>query len=107
MFFDDPGSKLKVLAKVCFWIEAVVGVIYGASLIKIGNTLGDIMIFSPFFAWIANIVLYGFGELIEYTSENRFKVDQIYKEISKNNASKDAPAHKAPEKEWNENIPRL
>ena len=89
--FNNIGKKIKIVAKVFFWIFTVISIIAGISIIVaaastsaryynsyyglggamapvVGSTVLSgvlIMILGPLFSWLANIVLYGFGELIE------------------------------------------
>ncbi len=72
--FDNIGSKIKNLTKICCWILIVIGVIGGLVLLIMGADWGDTlmivlglaaMILLPFFAWVGSFLLYGFGELIE------------------------------------------
>lgn len=72
--FTNIGDKIKSLAKVIAWIGIAGSVIsgfvminsgYGVSIIMgIGVILGGSLI-----SWISSWFLYGFGELIEKTTE--------------------------------------
>lgn len=79
--FDYIGIKLKILAKVIFSNLIILGVIFGfilmvshSSFFIVGLLL---MLASPLIAWLASCLLYGFGELIDKTTE-----------IAKNTANK-------------------
>lgn len=72
--FTNIGEKIKKFASVICTIEMVIYILGGLILICSGEemtvTLGLIMIIAgPLLAWICNLVLYGYGELIEKTSE--------------------------------------
>ncbi len=67
--FNNPGSKIKILAKVLYIIEAISAVITGVSLITIDEDMALIgllvMVAGPVVAWVLSLLLYGFGEAIE------------------------------------------
>lgn len=68
--FGNIGSKIKSLAKIVCWIGIVVFTILG--LVSIGDTpvLGLlIVILGSLCSWIGSFFVYGFGELIEKTTE--------------------------------------
>ncbi len=64
--FDNIGGKIKGLAKVLFWIEAISAVIAG--LVTVEVTEGFSLLFALagiLVAWISSWFLYGFGEIID------------------------------------------
>ncbi len=64
--FDNIGGKIKGLAKVLFWIEAIGAVIAG--LVMVEDTEGISLLFALagiLVAWISSWFLYGFGEIID------------------------------------------
>ena len=90
--FNNIGAKIKVLAQVWAWIGIIVSVIVGFYLIIQGSGVhrgggGEvvgvgigILIGGALWSWISSWGLYGFGELIEKTTE-----------IAKNTAKDSAP----------------
>ncbi len=71
--FDNIGGKIKGLAKVMFWIEAIAFVVLGLACfgetLDNGNLYGVIgcmfMLGGPIFALISSLFIYGFGILVE------------------------------------------
>lgn len=64
--FDNIGGKIKGLAKVLFWLEAIAAVIVGIVLVE--DTDGLSLLFAiagVLVAWISAWFLYGFGEIID------------------------------------------
>lgn len=64
--FENIGGKIKTLAKVLFWIEAIAAIIVGFALI--GDTNGLSLLYAlagGFVAWVSSWFLYGFGEIID------------------------------------------
>ena len=93
--FDNIGGKIKGLAKVLFWLEAIASVIVGLVLVEDTEGLSLLLaIAGVLVAWVSSWFLYGFGEIIdklcdierntrggERKSEAQSKVD--YERISK------------------------
>ncbi len=77
--YNNVGSKIKTLAIVLCVIEMLFSLIVGAVFMLVGTSensdggltiWGIVVIFVGFlFSWFNNILLYGFGELIERTAE--------------------------------------
>lgn len=68
--YDNIGSKIKVLAKVLFILEAIGVVGWGLSIIGDSFFAGIMTILlGGVVAWISTWLLYGFGELIEKVTE--------------------------------------
>lgn len=79
--FRDVGEKIKRLAQILFWFEAVLSVIGGIVLIALssylyalsgygaGTIVGGVvlLVFGPLVSWCASFFLYGFGQLIDNT----------------------------------------
>ncbi len=69
--FDDPGAKLKLIAKIAFWLMiiacAITGFAIGAGedaglgflLALAGAAVGVLL------GWLSSITLYAFGELVD------------------------------------------
>ena len=72
--FTDIGGKIKTLAKVICWIGIITSVLTGIGLLFLGNSILIIsglisMIVGSLISWAGSFTLYGFGELIEKTTE--------------------------------------
>ena len=64
--FDNIGGKIKGLAKVLFWLEAIAAVIVGLVLVESTDCLSLLYaIVAVLVAWISAWFLYGFGEIID------------------------------------------
>ena len=67
--YDNIGSKIKGLAKVTFYVEAVAAIIGGIALMVEDEDLAAmgllLMIVGPLVAWVSTWLIYGFGELID------------------------------------------
>lgn len=71
--YDEIGKKIKMLAKVSFYIMAgiigIVGIVLAISLIEDELMLAVLALLGTaviiFLVWISTFVLYGFGELID------------------------------------------
>ena len=94
--WNNIGGKIKALAKVIFWIMAVLSVIGAIGMIVAGADMnsqryrsydnpgtvfivaGIVMLFlGPLFAWIGSFMTYGFGQLIESSEETAFNTRKI------------------------------
>lgn len=74
--FDEPGKKIKTMAKIFFWVEVIACVILAFSLgwVEI-NRWGDkefragiffgFLIGGPLASYCSALMLYGFGELVD------------------------------------------
>ena len=93
--YRDIGEKIKGLAIVIFFIEAIASVIGGFILWMDNEEWWCILIIiiGPFLAWVSSWLLYGFGEIIDKlcdierntrggksTIEIKRKADRIEKE---------------------------
>ena len=70
--YDNIGGKIKGLAAAVFAIELIasiivsIGLIAGGDMAPVGLLL---LILGPILSWVSSWLLYGFGELIDKTSE--------------------------------------
>jgi len=71
--YDNIGAKIKVLAQIIAWIGIAGSVIAGFVLMAQGDAgvlIGFIvLIVGALTSWISSWFMYGFGELIEKTTE--------------------------------------
>lgn len=72
--FDNIGSKIKALAKVICWAGIIISLIVGIIMLASGGDVGSgvgviVMIVGSLGSWIGSFFTYGFGELIEKTTE--------------------------------------
>lgn len=67
--FDNVGNKIKILAKIVFWIEVVASFIVGIALIAVTSHLLFVSVLvwvlGPLFSYICALFIYGYGELID------------------------------------------
>lgn len=68
--FKNIGSKIKSLAEIICWIGIVISVLIGIAWME-NSIIGGILIaiIGSGISWIGSFFAYGFGELIEKTSE--------------------------------------
>ena len=69
--FDHIGGKIKVLAKVMTLLGIIASIVVGIVLLSedlLGAGFG-VMLGGCFISWIGSFFTYGFGELIEKTTE--------------------------------------
>lgn len=71
--YNDIGGKIKGLAKGIFVVESILTMFSGVAFLLIDEdtVLIGILVFilGPVIAWISSWFTYGFGELIDKTSE--------------------------------------
>ena len=76
--FSNIGRKIKLTAKITCWISMVASFIGGSAWFIYNCVEGEdelilvslmVSIVSPFLCWIGSFVMYGFGELIDKTTE--------------------------------------
>lgn len=78
--FEDIGAKIKTVSKVFCWVSIIVSVIAafvmfymaGESYYTAGLYTGigfALLIVFPLSSWLTSLFVYGFGELIEKTTE--------------------------------------
>lgn len=72
--FDDVGRKIKIVAKVLFWVGFAFAICVWIAFFGVGVVNSEIgYFFVSFFAaalygvfaWINSLFIYGFGQLIE------------------------------------------
>ncbi len=64
--FRDVGRMLKLAGKLLFYVGIGFSVLYGLFSLLDGWLTGIIiMLIGPAFAWVASLVVYGIGEMIE------------------------------------------
>ena len=95
--FNNPGKKLKSLAKVIFWLSIIIYTLaaVGAYLNEVeinsasGSTIGLIIVavlwvlIGLLIGWLSSILVYAFGELIEDVHSMRKKISRIEYKLSK------------------------
>lgn len=79
--FSNIEKKIKMLAKVLTWIGIVGSVLAGLMFIITGLSQGAggagvalgilMMVLGSLGSWVSNLVLYGFGQLLEDTKATR------------------------------------
>ena len=90
--YKEIGKKIKKLAIVIFVLEAIVFFIGEIILMAINNDLFLVgilmMIIGPLLAWVSSFILYGFGELIDKTSEIANNTSKARANVVLENSSK-------------------
>ena len=86
--YDNISEKIKSLAGATFALGAFMSIILGVWLISIEHTitvpLGIIIIVvGPVASWASSWMIYGFGELIENTSDLKSSVQPQKKPTNK------------------------
>lgn len=92
--FDNPGQKLKKLAKIVFWVIVSLAVIIGLVqfMLPSGYKRGTIELLSlllsigggVLIAWIASIGLYAFGDLVDDVHASRRVLEHMESEYTRN-----------------------
>lgn len=71
--FDNIGSKIKMLAKVICWVGIIMSCLAGLIILINGDDGAGvglvIMIVGSLTSWVCSFFAYGFGELIDKTTE--------------------------------------
>ncbi len=71
--FDNIGSKIKMLAKVICWVGIIMSCLAGLIILINGDDGAGvglvIMIMGSLTSWVCSFFAYGFGELIDRTTE--------------------------------------
>lgn len=85
--YENIGSKIKVLTKTIFVIEAIAAVIIGFVLINrdLGLLGSIVMSIGTLMAWISSFVMYGYGEIIEKVSSIEMRMNNEYRYREGNN----------------------
>ena len=85
-FYGNVGAKIKGLAMVGFFVEAIGAIITGVILMFIGLVDGDIeflfygflsALFGPIVAWVSSWFIYAFGDIADNLRANRENTDYI------------------------------
>lgn len=81
------GNEIKVLATFIFWGIALIGAI---SALILGNTINFFIGFLVFVAsiisaWLSTLFIYGYGELIENSSDINAKLDKLLQQNPSSN----------------------
>lgn len=84
ILYDNIGRRIKAWAKWIFLAEAISVIIAGLFLIIYDEFLKGLLILllGPIIVYVSTWLLYGFGELIEKTSENEYNTRKIAKLLS-------------------------
>lgn len=93
--FEDIGAKIKIVSKVLCWVGIIAAVIAAFVMFSLDEEVGGLLfllflIAGPLLSWINSLFVYGFGELIEKTTEiaestkeqtktSQNKMDGLYK----------------------------
>ena len=76
--YEHVGRKIKKVAEWTFAIETILGIVLGFVLMFLGDAYffwGLVVVgLSPLVAWLSNLVLFGFGQLVENTDILREKL---------------------------------
>lgn len=94
--YKNPGKKLKSLARFILWIAIILNVlifigIYLGAVEEIGrqSTIALVLfialgvVIGMLLGWLASIILYAFGELVEDTHSIRKELNRIDYKLSK------------------------
>ena len=74
--FQNVGKKIKIWAISLFIIYTIACIICGIIFLCDGEALGLIpLLVGPFASWVSSFLLYGFGQLVE-NSDNQKKTTQ-------------------------------
>lgn len=87
MLFSNAGKKIKIVAVVLFVLSGLAGSVFSVAAVISGDysshTVTDVVavifltiiavIVSWVVAWVPALLLYGFGDLVENTCENKEK----------------------------------
>lgn len=71
--FDNPGKKIKVIAKILFWLVLIASI--AAIILEFRDNrhpeIKDVVYFiiAPFAQWVTSLFLVAFGELVENSTK--------------------------------------
>ena len=91
--YENIGGKIKVLAVITFFIEAIGAFIYGVVLVcdeQAGIGMLTLLL-GPIIAYVASWFLYGLGELIESNCETRDVVLELLRNQKRNPTKQEEP----------------
>lgn len=97
--FEDIGNKIKILAKAICIMGVVASSIYGLFIASNNKvSLGIIIIvIGALVSWVGTFALYGFGELIDQTTQINKKLNRIGDNIARTSINTYHPEEKADE----------
>lgn len=90
--YKNVGSTIKTLAKVCAIIGIILSITIGIITVFVGVYQGEIAIviigileaaLLVFLSWLGQVLLYGYGQLIDSNDEIANKLDDVI-EVIKN-----------------------
>ena len=77
--FNEIGKKIKGLASVIAWIGIIASAIMGLSSMKKSALAGILIIaIGALVSWVSSFLLYGYGELIDQTSQMNVKISSCF-----------------------------
>lgn len=114
--FNNPGAKLKSLAKILFCIEFPASILaaivmFGLSLSSYGDEAGTFMGLSfaflvmPIFLYVANLLIYSLGTLVKRAANIDSEMNDIKLLLSEDNKKKLPQIKK--ETEYVENLDKM
>ena len=90
--FNNPGSKIKKLGEILFWLSVIVSesyaVYYLITAFKTSFRYFDFILFLLVVvaglvgSYISSLFIVAFGELVEKTSDNNFKITFIARRLT-------------------------
>lgn len=77
--FENPGSKVKSIAVIWFWLIAIGSFIVGIIImLDTDGLIGASILFGGIlFGYLSALGLYAFGELVENSTETRKQVENL------------------------------
>lgn len=93
--FDEPGKKIKITAKVLFWLSVIgslsLGIVSGRDRYGDFEFLTFLLIFvsGTAVSFVSSLVLYGFGEVVESVSGNNGNAYRIHRDLDEINRKLD------------------
>ena len=76
--FNNIGKKLMNLAKVLFWVVAIAALIAGILSMRYNDLLGILILIGGFItAWLSNLGLYAFGQIVDDTHAIREQKEKV------------------------------
>lgn len=83
--FENPGTKIKKISVVLFWLSIIAIVILALGSMSSDNVLGGLilLIFGPIVCYISTLYIVAFGELVENTAAIKEQRRQIIIEKTK------------------------
>lgn len=93
--FDEPGKKIKITAKVLFWLSMIgslsLGIVFGRDRYGDVEFLTFLLIFvsGAVVSFVSSLVLYGFGDVVESASGNAGIAYRIHRDLDEINRKLD------------------